>query len=90
MKKNVTVKKDNPNCKTYAEIAKIMTEGGDRMNHNSVRNHITKGFTKIIKSISDNYELNYSDDNIKRIAQSEAFQTSIIELMKRENNEIKH
>lgn len=82
MKKNITVKKHINNSKTYSEIAEIMTKEGHVMNHNSVRNHITKGFMKIVKNISANYNIRHSEDEIKKIAQSEVFQTSLIEIMK--------
>ena len=60
-----------------------MTESGQKMNHSSVRNHITRGFMKIVKNISKEYNLKYNDDKIKEIAQSEELQSSIVNIMKR-------
>ena len=66
----------------YRTIANIMTKEGNKMNHSSVRNYITRGFCKVVKGISSDYNINYSDEEIKKIAQSAEFQDSIIEIMK--------
>ena len=66
----------------YRSIANIMTRNGHKMNHSSVRNYITRGFCKVVKGISKDYDLKYTDDQIKKIAQSPEFQNSIIEVMK--------
>jgi hypothetical protein len=66
----------------YRSIAEIMTKSGNKMNHSSVRNYITRGFCKVVKGISKDYGLNYSDEQIKKIAQSPDFQSSIIDIMK--------
>lgn len=66
----------------YRSIAEVMTSNGHKMNHSSVRNYITRGFCKVVKGISKDYGINYSDDQIKKIAQSPDFQSSIIEIMK--------
>ena len=34
----------------YRSIAEIMTASGDKMNHSTVRNIITRGFSKIVKA----------------------------------------
>ena len=80
-KKYVTTSKSEG--KSYNDVAKIMTEDGDKMNHSSVRNYITRGFMKIVKNISREYDLNYDDNKIKEIAQSEELQSSIVSIMKR-------
>lgn len=66
----------------YRSIAEIMTKDGNKMNHSSVRNYITRGFCKVVKGISKDYGMNYSDEQIKKIAQSPEFQSSIIDIMK--------
>ena len=66
----------------YRSIANIMTKEGHKMNHSSVRNYITRGFCKVVKGISKDYNLNYSEDQIKKIAQSPDFQNSLIQIMK--------
>ena len=84
-KKYVTA--NNYNGHDYRTIANIMTNAGDKMNHNTVRNIITRGFCKVVKGISNDYGVKYSDEEIKRIAQSPDFQDSIIEIMKGDLNE---
>ena len=79
-KKYVTTK--DYNGLDYKSIAKIMTDDGHKMNHSSVRNYITRGFCKVVKGISRDYGISYTDEQIKKIAQSQEFQTSIIEIMK--------
>jgi|TARA_Y100000034_G_scaffold8798_1_gene9479 hypothetical protein len=66
----------------YRSIAEVMTKSGHKMNHSSVRNYITRGFCKVVKGMSKDYGINYTDDQIKKIAQSPEFQSSIIDLMK--------
>ena len=66
----------------YRSIAEIMTKTGDKMNHSTVRNIITRGFVKVVKGLVKDYDLNYSDQKIKEIAQSPEFQESIIQIMK--------
>ena len=65
----------------YHSIAKLMTNSGDKMNHSTVRNIVNRGFIKIAKNISQKYNLNHTDEKIKEIAISPAFQESVIELM---------
>ena len=66
----------------YRSIADIMSKSGDKMNHSTVRNIITRGFVKVVKGITEDYGLKYSDQKIKEIAQSPDFQESIIQIMK--------
>ena len=79
-KKYVTT--NNYNGLDYRSIAIIMTNDGDKMNHSSVRNYITRGFCKVVKGISKDYGIRYSENEIKKIAQSQDFQSSIIDIMK--------
>lgn len=79
-KKYVTV--TNSGLGLY-DIADIMTKGGDKMNHSTVRNIINRSFVKIAKNMTNNYNLNYSDEQIFNIAKSPQFQESVIELLQR-------
>ena len=79
-KKYVTTKVKNG--LDYRSIAEIMTKCGDEMNHSTVRNIITRGLVKVVKGISKEYELEYTDKKIKEIAQSPEFQESIMQIMK--------
>ena len=82
MKNKKYVITNNHNGLDYRSIAEIMTNNGDEMNHSTVRNIIIRGFSKIVKGVSKDYELKYSDKKIKEIAQSPDFQDSIIQIMK--------
>ena len=62
----------------YRTIANIMSKEGHKMNHSSVRNYITRGFCKVVKGITSDYNVKYTDAEIKKIAQSAQFQDSII------------
>ena len=82
MSKKKYVTTNIENGMDYRSIAEIMTRNGDKMNHSTVRNIITRGFCKVVKGISEDYGLKYSDQKIKEIAQSPDFQESIIQIMK--------
>ena len=79
--KYVTTKKFSG--RSYSEVAKIMTSDGSKMNHSSVRNYVSNGFIKVAKNISKCYGFSYTDEKLKEIAQSQEFQESIIDIMKR-------
>ena len=66
----------------YYDIAKVMTDSGDKMNHSTARNIVIRSFSKIVKNISQKYDKKYSDKQIKEIAKSPQFQNSIVEIMK--------
>lgn len=87
MKNKKYVTSNNYNGLDYRSIANIMTKSGNKMNHSSVRNYITRGFCKVVKGISEDYGIKYTDEQIKKIAQSPEFQNSIIEVMKGSNIE---
>ena len=82
MKTKKYVTTNDYNGLDYRSIADIMTKDGHKMNHSSVRNYITRGFCKVVKGISKDYGMNYSDEQIKKISQSPEFQNAIIEIMK--------
>ena len=87
MKKYVTVDKKNTDGLCYRKISDIMTEEGDKMNHMTVKNIVTRGFAKIADNIAKRYDYKYKKEEIYKIAQTPNFQLSIIEIMRRENNE---
>ena len=68
-------------------IAKIMTDSGDKMNHSTVRNIINRSFVKVAKNMIKSYDLNYSEEQIFKIAKSPDFQESVVELLERKKNE---
>lgn len=65
------------------DIAKVMTNDGDKMNHSTVRNIINKSFVKIAENISKKYDVKRTKEEIFNIAKSPEFQESVIELLKR-------
>ena len=79
-KKYVTVK--NTGLGLH-DIAKVMTDEGDKMNHSTVRNIINRSFVKIAENISKKYDLDHSKEEIFNIAKSPQFQESVVELLKR-------
>lgn len=66
----------------YYDIAAHMTDSGEKMNHSTARNIVLRGFSKIVKNITESYGENYSAEKIKEIAKSPEFQDSIITIMK--------
>lgn len=82
-KKYVTVNTYKGMC--LHDIAKKMSNDGDKMNHSTVRNILNRSFVKIAKNISNHYDLNYTNEEIKKIAISPNFQESIIELLTESN-----
>ena len=66
----------------YNDIAKLMSDRGDKMNHSTARNIVIRSFSKIVKNISKRYDKKYSAEQIKEIAKSPQFQNSIVEIMK--------
>lgn len=83
-KKYVTVKNTGLGLN---DIAKIMSDEGDKMNHSTVRNIINRSFIKVAKSITSQYDLNYDDERIFNIAKSPEFQNSVVEILSRKKNE---
>ena len=66
----------------YYDIAEHMTATGDKMNHSTARNIVLRGFSKIVKNITESYGESYTPEKIKEIAKSPEFQDSIITIMK--------
>ena len=83
IKKYVTVGNDHKGL-DYRSIAEIMTNDGHKMNHSSVRNYIVRSFTKVAESLSSSYGMNYTAEEIDKIAKSPDFQHALIDVMKRE------
>jgi hypothetical protein len=62
-----------------------MTKGGDKMNHQTVKNIINKGLVKIVNNICKEYEFNIKKEDVMNIVRSREFQLSIMEVLR--NNE---
>ena len=87
MKKYVTVDK-NSNGMGYRKISEIMTSSGDKMNHMTVKNIVTRGFLKIAENLSRSYDIKRSQKDLYKIAQSPEFQLSIVEVMNNKDEDI--
>jgi len=83
MKKYVTVDKNSEGL-CLRKISEIMTNSGDKMNHMTVKNIVTRGFLKIAESLNDKYNTGKNKEELYKIAQSPEFQLSIVEIMNRE------
>ena len=69
------------------DIAKKMTSEGNKMNHSTVRNILNRSFIKIAKNVSNHYDLNHTEEELKKIAISPNFQESIVELLQERINQ---
>lgn len=82
-KKNVWIEKGVG--MSLHDIARNMTESGEKMNHSTVRNIINRSFVKVVKNISEAYDLNYSTEEIFNIAKSPDLQESVVECLRKKN-----
>ena len=64
-------------CRGYREIAEIMTEDGDKMNHSTARNVFLRAMQKIASSVCNSYERGEAD----KMAQDPRFQSAIHEIV---------
>jgi hypothetical protein len=81
-KKNVSVA--NTKGLSYAEISKIMTDSGDKMNHNNVRAIMIKSFAKIADHIGKFYDIHHDKNKLEKIVINASFQNNVIEILKEE------
>lgn len=86
MKKYVTVDKNSDGL-CLRTISEIMTKNGDKMNHMTVKNIVTRGFLKIAVNLDEKYKTGKTKQELYKIAQSPEFQLSVVEIMNREKGE---
>ena len=72
----------------YREIAEIMTESGDKMNHSTARNIFLKAVKKVAKDTCDVAGIPLSDSEIEKIAADPRFQSGLIEIINDESYKI--
>ena len=72
---------EDDGCLKYSEIADIMTEMGDPMNHNTARNHILRAMRKFVRVFADTTRINIDETRVDEIASSLSFQRGIAELI---------
>ena len=75
-----TVAKDNG--LGYREIAEIMTDRGDKMNHSTARNIFMSAMRKFAVASCGFYEEVQTDDDIKRISNDPRFQEGLLDMIK--------
>ena len=64
-------------CRGYREIAEMMTNDGDKMNHSTARNVFLRAMKKIATSICESYE----DGEPHQMSQDPRFQSAIHEIV---------
>ena len=66
----------------YREIAEIMTDSGDKMNHSTARNVFISSMRKLARASCEFYRIPITDFNIKRISNDPRFQEGICDMLK--------
>lgn len=65
----------------YREIADMMTEIGFKMNHSSARNYVLRVMRKFADAITENWDLEVSDQRMEKIVKSPQFQEAICSIL---------
>lgn len=68
---------DDKGCLGYREIAEVMSDSGDKMNHSTARNVFLRAMEKIARPVCNVY----GGDNPKEIAQDPRFQECVQEVV---------
>jgi len=71
----------NDGGKGYREIAELMTESGFKMNHSTARNVFLASMSKFAKELCNLYGVEFSPENIKKIASDPRFQTGVCSII---------
>jgi hypothetical protein len=66
----------------YREIAEIMTDSGDKMNHSTARNVFLSAMRKLAKDVCDLHNVSTESGKINKIATDPRFQEGIVEILK--------
>ena len=72
---------------TYHEISSVMKDKGYKINHSSCRNEFINSLIKIASEISDLYEIDNNEKDLKSIAINPDFQDSVRGFMEEIQNE---
>ena len=67
---------------TYHEVASTMGEKGFKMNHSTARNVYVSALTKIAKRVTDLYDLDLDEKDLKQIAIDPRFQGAVSDYMR--------
>lgn len=68
--------------KGYVEIADEMNDAGFKMNHSTARNIFLRSMKKIATNVCELYDIEPTEENIKRISAHPDFQSGIADFMK--------
>ena len=68
--------------KGYVEIAESMNDEGFKMNHSTARNIFLRSMKKIATKVCGLYDVELTEENIKRISAHPDFQAGIADFMK--------
>ena len=63
------------------DIAKVMTDDGDKMNHSTARNVYVKALMKIASEVTELYNVDMDQKKLKKIAINPEFQETIRDFM---------
>ena len=67
---------------TYHEVADKMNNLGYKMNHSTARNIYVSALIKIAKKVTDLYQIENDDKELKQIAINPSFQSAVSDFMK--------
>ena len=67
---------------TYHEVASKMNDMGFKMNHSTARNVYVNALIKIAKQVTDLYQMEKDDKQLKKIAINPEFQAAVSDFMK--------
>ena len=65
----------------YREIAHLMSQDGQKMNHNTARNYVIRATGKIARQLCKLYQVQFNDDDVRRISMDPSFQDGLCTLM---------
>ena len=72
----------------YREIAEVMTESGDNMNHSTSRNVFLRAVKKVARDTCVTAGVSFSEKELEKIAADPRFQAGLIEIISDESSKI--
>ena len=72
----------------YREIAEVMTESGDNMNHSTARNVFLRAVKKVARDTCATAGVSLSEKELEKIAADPRFQAGLIEIISDESSKI--
>ena len=62
----------------YYDIAKVMSDSGDKMNHSTARNIFLSAMSKFVTELCDIYNIPVTKDKIKKVSSDPRFQSGLM------------